>query len=799
MTQNPIKQMKLILLCFALFTSVHLNAQTITGKMVDSKTNQAIFFVNLALAEKDNPTILKYTSSDSLGNFEFKGLSTVTYMLTGTFVGYQKLQKEFSISKKSFEILNLGHILMLEDANTLQEITVTSGPPNFSTQNGQMTVRVANNAFFKSSANLLDVFRKLPGLQINQDGTMLIAGRAAPTLFVDGKPVNMSNDEIQIYLSSLSPDMVESIELITQPASKYDGEYQAIIDVKLKRNQSLGLRGTYNARFQRNNYSLLDNNLSLTYKTNRLIYDLKLGHTTGSTFYKYYALQYLPNTNPLTTDTRTVTSNQNFNVQLRAAYELQKGQSLEAFVRTFQVRRDAATSNLLLTQSNNLAQTVAQINGSNNALPKQYNYAGGLNYDALFKKSELHMIASLAKIDNRQNEDIDNWNTLSNERLNYWKTISRNNILIHTAQVDYSQNLGVGKLELGSKFAYTTTENKLRYDTLANNIFSLDPNRSNQFSYREYINAGYLSYGAKWNKINYNLSLRAEHTRTIANSITTNIVTERNFLKWLPSLKITYSISNTEQLSFSYSKRLTRPTFVALNPFRFYYSARHYWIGNPYLQPSSTNLFALAYSKKALNISLNAGRETDVITRYPEYNPATNELIFLGRNIPYRDFANLQLSLPLTINKWWRMNHNLSFNYNKELTPYYNQMYRIGVYSYTINGSQVFSLKDWLLDVSYSYESKSGNGLYIFKPVYGIDFGLQKAWYKNKLNTKLTLYDAFDNIKRRLIFREKSIINNDMYHYNAAQRFVFSLTYNFGTSTYKIKENKKSDEENRAN
>lgn len=369
--------------------------------------------------------------------------------------------------------------------------------------------------------------------------------------------------------------------------------------------------------------------------------------------------------------------------------------------------------------------------------------------------------------------------------------------MIHTAQADYSQ--GIGKLEFGGKFAYTTTQNNLRYDTLSNVNFNLDPKRSNQFGYREYITAGYFSYLGKWDKLNYSISLRSEYTRTVANSITTNMVTERKYWKWLPSLNITYAIGNGEQLSFSYSKRLTRPTFAALNPFRFYYSARHYWIGNPSLEPSTTNLFALGYGKKAFNISLNAGREIDVIARYPEYNPETNELIFLGRNLPYRNFVNLQLSSPLSINKWWRMNNNIGLYYNKELTPYFDKTYHIGIFNYTINGSQIFSLKDWLLDVSYSYESKSGNGLYVFKPVYGIDFGLQKAWLKNKLNTKLTLYDAFDNIKRRLIFREKSIIDNDMYHYNGVQRLVFSLTYNFGSSTYKIKENKRSEEENRAN
>jgi hypothetical protein len=788
-----------LLLCLFLFTSLFLSAQVIKGKLIDGKTKQAIPLANLILADKNHPTVIKYTNSDTTGFFEFSGLPNGKYILSITLTGYQKAQKELQINENNLKILDVGDILMAEDVNLLQEVTITGGVPNFNTQNGQIKIGIANNVFFKSASNLLDVFKKLPGLQVNQDGTMLMASRATPTLFVDGKPVNMNNDEILSYLGSLSPDMVESIEMINQPSSKYDGEYQGIIDVKLKRNQSLGLKGTYNARFQRNNYSLLDNNLSLAFKTTRFVYDLRLGNTSGSTFYKYYSLQYLSNTNAMTTDTRTITSNQNFNAQARVTYEVKKGQNLEAFVRTYQIDRNAVSGNQLLTQTNTFDRTVALVKSDNNAFPKQHNYSGGINYDAQFKNSELHVITSLAQINNRQTEDIQNRNVLNDQLVNYWKTDSKNDIMIRVAQADYTQKVGTGKLEFGGKFAHTSTQNDLRYDTLANDVFNLDPNRSNQFGYQEYIGAGYLAYHAQWNKFNYSLSLRAEHTRTIANSITTGNITEKKYTKWLPSLNLTYAINEGEQLSFNYTRRLTRPTFAMLNPFRFYYSPRHYWIGNPYLQPSTTDLIALSYSRKSFNISLNAGKETDPMSRYPEYNPITNELIFLGRNLPYRKFANLQISAPITINKWWRMNNNIAFYYNKELTPYFGNTYEIPVYNYTVNGSQVFSLKNWILDVSYTYESKSGSGLYIFAPVYGIDFGVQKTWLKNRLNTKLTLYDAFDNIKRRFIFREKSIINNDFYHYFASQRLVFSLTFNFGSSTYKTKENKKNDEENRAN
>jgi len=789
------------ILGLSLFLGVLLTvkAQTISGRLIDGNTKKGLILASPSLTSQEKTIPIKYTVSDTLGNFEFRKIQNGNYTLRVTLMGYQRIEKSVLVDHQLSKTINLGNIVVAEDPNVLKEVTITGGLPSFSTKNGQLKIGIANNAFFKSSANLLDVFRKLPRLQVGQDGSMQLASRATPTLFIDGKPANMSSEEILSYLSGLSPEMVESIEIINQPSSKYDGEYQGIIDVKLKRNQSLGLKGSYNARLQRNNYTLLDHNLTLGYKTQRLSYQLVVGHTTGSTYYRYHSLQFLASSNAMTTDTRTATANQNFNLQARLTYEIKPTQSLEVFARTLQVKRNAVSANHLTTQDNSQHNTLALVKSDNDAHPKQHHYTGGLNYDARFKNSELHVMASLTQINNLQTEDIQNRDLLAQDLLSYWKTNSKNNIQIRNLQADYTQNVGTQKLELGAKFAYSSTENNLRYDTLGNDIFSIDPKRSNQFRYQEYISAGYFSYVGQWDKFSYSIGLRAEHTRSIANSITTEQLTERDYLKWLPSIDLNYTLSNTEQLSFNYSRRITRPTFAALNPFRFYYSPRHYWIGNPYLQPSTTSLFAIMYSRKSLNISLNAGRETDVMSRYPEYNPKTDELIFLGRNLPYRNFANLQISSPITVNKWWRMTHNIGLFYNKELTPYFGQTYRIPIRNYNINGSQIFTLKSWLFDVSYSYESKSGNGLYIMAPVYGIDFGIQKAWLKNKLNTKLTLYDVFDNLKRRLIFREKSIINNDLYHYFAAQRLVLGITYNFGSSTYKSKENKRSDEENRAN
>lgn len=787
------------LLCLCLLTVLTLKAQTIKGRVSDARISQSLPFASIALADQTNPDKIRHTSTDTLGHFEFREVPNGRYNLTVSMMGYRKVQMALTINTDSIKVMDLGNIALTEDANLLQTVTINGGTPAFATKNGQLKIGVANNVFFKSAANLMEVFRKLPGLQVSPDGTMLLGNRSTPTLFVDGKPANMNGDEIQAYLNSLSPDMVESIEIINQPSSKYDGQYQGIIDVKLKRNQSLGLRGTYNLLYQQNNKSLLDNSLALVHKTPKFVYGINLNQTTGSFYRTYHALQYLTNTNAMITDTRITTANQNYNIQARVAFEPEKGQNLEVFLRTLQIDRKVVTDNKLSTLTNNLNNTLSVLQSDNSALPKQHNYAGGINYDARFKTGELHILTAIAQVDNRQTEDIRNINQISKELVDYWKTNSRNNILIRSAQADYTQNLKSGKLELGGKYAYTTTANNLRYDTLGNESFNLDPKRSNEFNYREYIAAGYLSYLGTSGKFSYSLSLRLEHTRSLANSVTEGTLTERNYLKWLPGANLTYDIAEEQQLSFSYSKKLTRPTFDALNPFRFYLSPRNYVIGNPYLQPSTTSAFALSYSRKALNISLSAGRENDQMVRYPEYDPVTNLLAYLGTNLPYRDFVTVQTSLPITVNKWWRMNNSFGLYYNRELRPYFGQTFQIPIYNYTLDGSQVFTLKQWLLDLSYSYQSRSGNSLYINAPVYTFDLSLQKSWFNNKLNSKLSQQDIFATGKRRFIFREKSIIDNDFYHYFGTQRLVFSLTYNFGRSTYRAKEARKSEEENRAN
>jgi hypothetical protein len=686
-----------------------------------------------------------------------------------------------------------------DSVKTLQSVTVRGEKRAVQYQADKMVLQVAGNSLYKTAANVLDIVRKAPGVTENPDGTLLLSGRNAPVILIDGKPVPMSPEEQQAYLSGLSPDQIESIEIISNPSARYDAQYKGIIDIKLRRNRSLGWLGSVTSSYRQNKYALFENNAQLSFKTKQFTWSLRAGAVQGNNIYRYTALQHQANTNYMATRTQNRLRLNNVQLQLGVEYAIDKNHTVDISAKTFQSDRDLRSFNTLHFTDSTRLNTVGMTQSLNQAEPSQKNHAINIGYDGRFGSHRLNVFGSFTTIKNRQREDIQNHDALHQQLMSYWKTAMKNDIDIRTVQADYSKQIGKSLLEAGGKFAFITTRNDLRYDTLNHDkSFVPDAGRTNQFLYDEYISAGYVSYEYKQNRYTARVSVRAEHTNTRANAITLHTVQKRNYLTWLPSAIFSYNINAGQRISISFTRRMTRPNFDQLNPFRFYFSPLNYWEGNPFLQASVTNLLNLAYSYKNFNVSLSAGKEEDPMARYPEYNRVTNELQYLGRNLPYRNFASIESGYNFSITKWWKSNHTLGIYYNKEKNPYHGVIYAIDIIDYTITGSQVFSLpKAITADVSYYYKSKSGNGLYYAQPISYVHLGLQRSWMNGKLNTKLNVYDIFNKLQTKLEFREKAIIDNRFTHFSGNRRLMATVVYNFGKANYKARQSRTVEEERR--
>ena len=680
---------------------------------------------------------------------------------------------------------------------TISEVVIQAVPRNLKLNDGNMVMTVSGNKDFKTSTNLLDVLRRTPGVTIDQEDGIFIGGRVAPAIFINGKPIVMSTQELQAYLRSLPPEMVESIEVNTNPSSKYDAEFKGIIDIKLKKNTNLGWKGNYNGNLYVNKFSSRENSLNLTHNTEKIAYTLQTGYNDGISTYHYNALQRLANTNVMRTATQQKDYGTVFSIQAGADFRLNDKNRVGLNLRGNFRENNRLRSGSLYTTDKNETQLVFNTESENPIDYSQNNYGITGDYSFQNKNFKLSFLGNYLSVKNKQQDDFINRDKPSSELLSYWKSDLFNKIDIYTGQIDASQKIGSADIEAGFKYSHSVTNNNIRYDTLSvNNQFIFDPTRSNVFTYKEKIMAGYLAYRQKFEKLQINAGIRVENTQSISEAVSSAV--SRNYLEWLPSFSASYSFNKSNELSFSYSRKITRPVFSQLNPFRFYFSPLNYWIGNPYLLPSFTTQFKTTYRYKNWITSFTIGKEKDVMTRYPLYNPETNVLEYLGTNLPYRNFASLETSFPLKVTKWWNITSQFAGYYNYEFRPYLDEVFALKIYNYEIRVNQVFTLpKGFTLNLFTNYESKTGNSLYIIKPRYTVDLSVQKSWFDNKLNTKLGYNNIFDSYNQRLEFRHKQIMDNRLTHWWDSSRLIISLSYNFGTSKYQMKEIQKTEEENR--
>jgi outer membrane receptor protein involved in Fe transport len=787
----------LSLLCFlTVKQAVHAQVQ-LKGQVINS-FGTPVSYVSIVLKEVLDSTLLKSTQSDSTGFFEYRNLSAAKYILEASAVGYQPYAIIIDVSAT---MPQMEVSVLLEDAgNILSEVVVRSVPPTFRSANGKIVVKVADHPPFKASANSLEILSKLPGILVNPDGTLLVSGRNAPAVFIDGKPVPMSAEEQDAFLKRLLPEMIESIEVIENPSGRYDGQFKAIIDIKLKQQQQQGIKGGISTALRKNYYYSADNNLNLSYRLKKSMYSLATSYVLGDDYYRYTALQKLASEDDMSTNTLTRTANNNLNMVLSANYWLSQQHTLDIWIRTYRADKNITSDNSLQFRDPAGEILKGRFETRNLSDPQQLSYALNAAYTYQFSpKSNLVLFAATNDVNNQQNEDIQIDDYLKQLPESYWKTKLCNVIRIRNIQLDYHRTSENSTWEAGIKLAQVTTDNDLRYDTLAlNGVFEKDPRRTDRFLYNEYITAGYLSYEYRKNDFMVKTDLRLENTRTTANSETENTIRKRNYLNWLPGVSVSYRFSDRNRLYVAFNRRLTRPDFAQLNPFRFYFSPLNYRVGNPELKPSVTTAFNVIWDIGDLHVTMAVGREKDKMIRYPEYNRTSNELLYLGMNIPYNDFGNLQLSYSYSFRSWWKVIQNAGLYYNKERMPYLGNMYEIGVLHYTLNGSQVFTLpKGYTADLSYRYFSKGGNSLYVQDDYGAIDAGIHKTWLNGKLNTRINIFDMFGTYMVTNEFRESQIINNRFTHNVAVRRVVLTLAYQFGKSKHKEPVKRPVEEERR--
>jgi hypothetical protein len=787
----------------------------ITGQVIQAG-NKPVEFATVTLLKAKDSSLVKGAVADVNGRYEFENIKQGRYLMAAAFVGMTKAYgKPFEITGANANV-QMDPISLNTDTKNLKEVNVTAKRPFIEQRADKMVVNV-ENSIVAAGGTAMEVLEKSPGITVDKDDNISLKGKNGVIIMIDGKPTNMSSQDIAQLLKNMPSNNIEQIELIANPSAKYDAAGNAgIINIKLKKNRNYGTNGSINLGLAQGRTPKYNGGLNLNHRDGKV-------NLFGS-----YNYNHRENDQRLGLY-RTGTSNGQFNVFDQ--YNLMKNESdyhaakvgADFFVaknHTIGVMADVAwrtwggpaNSTTYIGNGKTVDSTLrTRTENSSNWDRQAYN----LNYKGVLDSSgkEINIDLDYARNSQKQTANIfaDTWTSTGKDYLR--GDTSRNQtpstIDIKTIKADYIHPLkNQAKFETGFKLSFVETDNNARFDSLRKNNWVYDANRSNHFIYKENVNAVYVNFQKQFKKVGIQLGLRGEQSNVKGNSVTLNRLTDTSYFNLFPSVFISYAAGKDHQFGVSYSRRIQRPSYEDLNPFEYYLDSFTIAAGNPYLKPQYSNNFELTHTfKQFLITSLGYAHTSNMITQIvePGIDVATGDTTVLRYkylNVAKSDNFNLNISIPFPITKWWNTFTNLSANYSMYQTVVNNSLVDLDAAGFFGRTQHTFTLPHgFSTEVVFFYVSPqiSQEGLFKMKSMYALDLGVQKQILKKKGTIKVSMSDVFNNQRFRGTFDNAGFYTSVMSKWESQQVRV-NFSYRFGNTNVKAARNRKTgleDEQNR--
>lgn len=783
---------------------------------VQREDRKPVEFATVTLLRVKDSSLVKGAIADIEGKYEFEGIPGGRYLVAAVNMGMKKsFSAPFTLNGQPVKVPAL---LLAAESRNLKEVNVTAKRPFIEQKADKMVVNV-ENSIVAAGGTAMEVLQQSPGVQVDKDDNISMRGKNGVVIMIDGKPTNMSAQDVAQLLKNMPSSNVDQIELIANPSAKYDAAGNAgIINIKLKKNDNYGTNGNVNIGGGQGKLPKFNSGLSLNHRNERL-------NAYGSYNYNYNGnfenlLIYRDNME----ESGRMVFDQETYIDKRSNYHGAKA-GVDYFINknhTIGVMANVALGdwfgdgNSVTWIGNGLAidsSLKTKMDNTSRWDRQSYNlnYRGKLDTTGKELNIDLDYSRNVDKRDNHLYSAFMDGTGEVYYRGDTTRSLQPSIIDIKTVKIDYTHPLKKNaKLEAGIKLSYVNSDNDSRFDSLKVAKWEYDINRSNYFIYEENVNAAYLNYSRQFKKLGVQAGLRAEQTNVKGNSVTLQQVNDTSYLNFFPSVFFSYQASDNHQWGISYSRRLQRPNYNNLNPFEFFLDRYTKAGGNPNLRPQYSHNFELRHTFKSfLNTAIGYSRTSDMLSRIlePGVDPKTGDttiLVYKYMNVAERDNVNLNISAPLPITKWWKSFTNISVFYNAFETVVSGELINRSSGGFYGQTQHTFTLtKSLSAEASFDYVSPqiSDEGLFKMKSMYALNIGFSQQVLKKKGTVRLNVNDVFNNRRFRGEYtttnREVSLANR----WDSRQIRV-SFTYRFGNSNVKEARKRRTgleDELNRVN
>lgn len=763
------------------------NAQSITGKISDDH-QIATPYAEIIL-KKDK--ITKSAISDENGNFTVQlpenGMYQLNILLDGNIVYSENLNVDSNINK-TFTVKKMY-------AGQIQEVKLTAQKKVIERKVDRMIFNV-ENSIASQGMSTLDALRNTPLVRIQNDNISIV-GKNGVSIMINDKIVNLSGTELINFIQSLRSDNVSKIEVITTPPSKYEAQGNSgIINIVLKKNTNLGWSGNFSTSYVRRSENGYSNNATLNYQNQKLNSSLKLRQYDNRK--RSSEVNSIESFNSLFSDDQRLDMNKGIGINISTEYLL-SDRSKVGFIYDFgdgdqnmdirnisEYKTSAKTDSLLSTYAEHRQKSKTHM------MNLYYDY----KIDSLGRKLSFNVNYFANDPTNEINFVTTNMTSQLSER---YRSFNGTKYKVWSAQSDLTLPLQWATVETGLKLSIFDNKSDLRYYKI-DDVPIILPGGTNLFNYYESNYAAYFSAEKKisdqWTA---KAGLRYEYSVIDGESPLTAEREKYNYGQLFPTAYVAYKPNNDNVFTISYSRRINRPFFRALNPNRWYTNPYTFAKGNPLLRPSYNNNIDFGYSfKSKLNLSLY----------YQRTSNAFSQLVTYVNTIKTIDYANMynennigiDASYYDTFFKIWEVNVTANAYHTKSVNtiPQIVGQKSFNFY-YSINNTvSIDSSKNVQLFMNYSQMLPGTFGNYRSDGYSMLNIGGKLSLMDKKMQINVFVEDVF----KKAISQGQSVYTDFIMknrNYYDLRSFNISVNYSFGNSKVKgANRNINFDEKNRA-
>ncbi len=765
----------------------------LTGTVIDMNKKSMEGAVAYWLNTKDS-SLVKSTFSDANGNFEFTDLRVGNFLLTVSQIGYQRYWST-PITLEANSKMQLPPIVLQEEGKSLSTVTIAAKLPLIERKIDR-TVMNVDALISAAGSSAWETLEKVPGVVTEEGGGIRLKGKNGVVVFIDDKPTYLAGEQLEAYLKSLPASSLKQIEVMTNPPAKYDAAGNAgIINIKTKRNKLQGIYGNVAVGYTQGRYARSNNSLNLNYGNRKINAFANYNFGIQNSFQDLTINRYYKNTDGSPKSTFTQNSyirRQGMSNSLKIGLDYSvNDKTTIGFVATGLLNPNTHTvANLasVLDANDALTNTVLADNRNDKGFN---NGSANVNMRHQFDSTGRSITIDADYVAYQSSDNQIYKNTFLNptgvkvyeDRLDGAQPSA---IAIYAFKSDYTQPLkGNASLDAGIKTSYTKTDNEAIYATTIGGITSPNYDLSNRFTYNELIAAAYLNVSKSIKQWDFQAGLRTETTTMNGNQYGNPTIPasdfSRSYTSLFPTAFVSYKLDSTGQkvLQFSYGRRIERPYFQDLNPFISPLDKFTFYTGNPFLQPTYSHNFSLAYTHNNVTISTGFSRTDDGIFETLEIK---NDIYYSRpNNIGISESLTLGLETSIPFAKWLTTTISAEGGYNSYRSSLYTQILNSNGYygAFSINNSMPLG-KGWTAELSGDYQTDFVYAQLVLAARGGFNAGVQKKVLNGNGTIRLSATDIlyskrFNGIINNLAYTQANWFSNI-----DTRAVTLSFSYKFG-------------------